>query len=246
VILALHAMAAGHPPSLMDPGWWLGRLGVAGIFAVLFAETGLFVGFFLPGDSLLFTAGALCAATPARLSLPWVVLAAFAGAACGAQAGYLIGRRAGVALQRTTRIPHLGRAASRGGLMLSRFGVGKTLILARFIPVVRSVISPLAGTAGVPAREFTIWQVTGAAIWTVSMTAVGYLAARLVPGVTRFVMPALAVMTVVSVAVAIGQAVRARRAARGRPGTGPLPEPGEVQAAPAAGSAAGSAGAHRP
>jgi membrane protein YqaA with SNARE-associated domain len=126
VTAILHAMSSAHAASLMDPGWWLGSLGAIGIFAVLFAETGLFVGFFLPGDSLLFTAGALCAATPARLSPVWVLLAAFAGAVCGAQAGYLIGRRAGVALNRSTRIPHLSRAATRGGRMLSRFGVGRT------------------------------------------------------------------------------------------------------------------------
>jgi membrane-associated protein len=220
--MVLHALSSAGSTSLLDPGWWLGGLGAVGIFIVLFAETGLFVGFFLPGDSLLFTAGALCAATPARLSAPWVLLAAFAGAVCGAQAGYLIGRRAGLALHRSTRIPHLSLAVSRGGRMLSRFGVGRTLVLARFIPVVRSVINPLAGTAGVPVREFTIWQVTGAAIWTVSMTAVGYLAARLIPGVTRYVMPTLAVVTAASVALAIIQAVRARRAARGLPDTIPL------------------------
>jgi membrane-associated protein len=222
VTAILHAMSSAHAASLMDPGWWLGSLGAIGIFAVLFAETGLFVGFFLPGDSLLFTAGALCAATPARLSPVWVLLAAFAGAVCGAQAGYLIGRRAGVALNRSTRIPHLSRAATRGGRMLSRFGVGRTLVLARFIPVVRSVINPLAGAVDIPVREFTIWQVTGAAIWTVSMTAVGYVAARLVPGVTRYVMPALAVATAASIALAVVQAIRARRSRRARPDDFPL------------------------
>ena len=71
--LVLHAMSSAGSMSLLDPGWWLGSLGAIGIFAVLFAETGLFVGFFLPGDSLLFTAGALCAATPARLSAPFTL-----------------------------------------------------------------------------------------------------------------------------------------------------------------------------
>jgi membrane-associated protein len=225
VTLILQAAASARATSLLDPGWWLVGLGAAGIFVVLLAETGLFVGFFLPGDSLLFTAGALCAATPAapaRMSLPWVLLAAFGGAACGAQAGYLIGRRAGPALRRSTRIPHLSQAISRGGRMLSRFGVGQTLILARFIPVVRSVINPLAGTAGVPLRAFTFWQVTGAALWTGSMTATGYLAARVIPGVTGYVMPALAVVTAASVALATARAVRARRRA-GRPGRPPVP-----------------------
>ena len=240
--LVLHAMSSAGSMSLLDPGWWLGSLGAIGIFAVLFAETGLFVGFFLPGDSLLFTAGALCAATPARLSAPWVLLAAFAGSVCGAQVGYLIGRRVGLALHRSARIPHLSRAASRGGRMLSRFGVGKTLILARFIPVVRSVINPLAGTVDVPVREFAIWQVTGAAIWTVTMTAVGYLAARLIPGVTRFVMPALAVVTAASVTLAIVQAVRARRAGRGRPDTIELEELDEM---PSPSLTSGSSGAPR-
>jgi membrane-associated protein len=224
----LHALSSASSTSLLDPGWWLVGPGAVGIFIVLFAETGLFVGFFLPGDSLLFTAGALCAATPARMSAPWVLLAAFAGAVCGAQAGYLIGRRAGAALQRSSRIPHLSQAASRGGRMLSRFGVGKTLVLARFIPVVRSVINPLAGTVGVAPREFAIWQVTGAAIWTVSMTAAGYLAARLIPGVTRYVMPALAVVTAASVALTIVQVLRARRAGRSRLATSPPDELGEA------------------
>jgi membrane-associated protein len=237
VTQVLHALSSASSTSLMDPGWWLAGLGAVGIFIVMFAETGLFVGFFLPGDSLLFTAGALCAATPARLSPPAVLLAAFAGAVCGAQAGFLIGRRAGAALQRSARIPHLSQAASRGGRMMSRFGVGRTLVLARFIPVVRSVINPLAGTVGVPAREFTIWQVTGAAIWTVSMTGVGYLAARLIPGVTRYVMPALAVATAASVALAVVQAVRARRAARGLPDTIPLDELDESVTSGSSGSA---------
>jgi membrane-associated protein len=236
VTLVLHALSSASSTSLLDPGWWLAGLGAVGIFIVMFAETGLFVGFFLPGDSLLFTAGALCAATPARLSPPAVLLAAFAGAVCGAQAGYLIGRRAGAALQRSTRIPHLSQAVSRGGRMLSRFGVGRTLVLARFIPVVRSVINPLAGTVDVPVREFTIWQVTGAAIWTVSMTAVGYLAARLIPGVTRYVMPALAVATAASVALAVVQAVRARRASRRLPDTIPADELDESLTSGSAGS----------
>jgi membrane-associated protein len=212
--LIAHAAAAGAIGPL-DPRWWLGGLGAAGIFVVLFAETGLFLGFFLPGDSLLFTAGALCAATPgapAQLSLPWVLLGALGGAVCGAQAGYLIGRRAGAALHRGTRLPPLDRAARRAGRLLSRFGVGRTLVLARFIPVVRSIINPLAGAAGITARAFTTWQVAGAVIWTGSMVAAGYLAAGLVPGVTAYVMPALGVATAISVALAAVEVVRARRA----------------------------------
>jgi membrane-associated protein len=232
VTLILQAAASARATGLLDPGWWLAGLGAAGIFIVLLAETGLFIGFFLPGDSLLFTAGALCAATPAgpaRMSLPWVLLAAFGGAACGAQAGYLIGRRAGPALSRGTRIPHLSQAISRGGRMLSRFGVGQTLVLGRFIPIVRSVINPLAGTAGVSLRAFTFWQVTGAALWTGSMTAAGYLAARVIPGVTGYVLPALAVITAASVALAIARAVRARRrAGRPAPPSGPPARPDPV------------------
>lgn len=102
--------------------WWLTTLGTARVFLVLFAETGLLVGFVLPGDSLLFTAGLLTATAAGALglSLLWVLVAAVAGAIVGTQTGFVIGRRAGRALLERTRSRRLREGADRAGEYLDR------------------------------------------------------------------------------------------------------------------------------
>jgi membrane-associated protein len=151
--------------NLLDPHSLLATLGAAGVFVVLFAETGLLVGFFLPGDSLLFTAGLLCAvplSDPLHLSLPVVLVAGAAGAVLGAQVGYLIGVRAGPALLDRDDRPRLQAGVVQARASLERYGTGKAIVLARFIPVVRTVLNPLAGTVGVPLRVFTLCRSSGA------------------------------------------------------------------------------------
>ncbi len=141
--LPLAATAVALNP--LDSTSLLTSLGALGVFSVLFAETGLLIGFFLPGDSLLFTAGLLCTTTTVgvHLSLPAVLVAAAAGALLGAQTGYLLGRRAGRALLTRTRNAHLLRGAARAEELLNRYGHGKAVVLARFIPVVRTILNPL-------------------------------------------------------------------------------------------------------
>ncbi len=143
----------------LDPHSLLSSFGALGVFLVLFAETGLLVGFFLPGDSLLFTAGLLCTTTAGsgvHLSLGAVLPAAVAGAVLGAQAGYLIGVKAGPPLLDRPGRPRLQQAVTRARSSLERYGAGKAIVLARFIPLVRTVLNPLAGTVGVPVRTFTV------------------------------------------------------------------------------------------
>jgi len=125
--------------NLLDPHSLLAALGAAGVFVILFAETGLLIGFFLPGDSSLFTAGLLGAVPltdPLHLSLPVVLLAAAAGAVLGAQVGCLIGARAGPALLDRADRPRLQGGVNRARASLERYGTGKAIVLARFIPVV--------------------------------------------------------------------------------------------------------------
>src|SRR5690349_14555053 len=121
----------------------LTSFGTVGVLVILFAETGLLIGFFLPGDSLLFTAGLLCAtgAGELRLSLPWVLAAAAAGAVIGAQIGYLIGRGASAAVGRGSQRPRLASGMRRAEELLGRYGPAKAIVLARFIPVVRTVLN---------------------------------------------------------------------------------------------------------
>ncbi|MGI8681312.1 MAG: DedA family protein, partial [Mycobacteriales bacterium] len=138
-------MSATLAVNLLDPHSLLASFGPLGVGVVLFAETGLLIGFFLPGDSLLFTAGVLAAAPAgAALHVPLsaVLIATATGACLGAQTGSLIGRRAGPPLFDNPRLARLSRARDRAETYLARYGHGRAIVLARFIPVVRTVLNP--------------------------------------------------------------------------------------------------------
>jgi membrane-associated protein len=195
----------------------LTSLGALGVFLVLFAETGLLVGFFLPGDSLLFTAGLLCTSAPghpARLSLPLVILAAVAGAILGAEAGFYIGRTGGRRLLERSRSRRLRQAAERTRQLLDRYGHGKAIVLGRFIPIVRTVVNPMAGALGVPVRTFTIWQVAGGLLWSAGVTLAGYALGSVIPGIDTYLLPVIAGVVVISFIPVGIELWRNRRAAR--------------------------------
>ncbi|MEW2373475.1 DedA family protein [Streptomyces sp. NPDC006656] len=201
-VLAAAPQALGpQAVNLLDAGSLLSAFGALGVAGVLFAETGLLVGFFLPGDSLLFTAGLLCAPGnhgPVHLSLPQVLCAAVAGAVLGAQTGYLIGRRGGRALLARSRSRKLHEGAERAEELLRRYGHAKAIVLARFVPIVRTVLNPMAGALGVPARTFTLWQVAGGLVWTVGLVLAGYALGSSVPNVDRYLLPIVTLVVAVS------------------------------------------------
>jgi membrane-associated protein len=215
----------------LDPHSLLASLGALGVFLVLFAETGLLIGFFLPGDSLLFTAGVLCATnagTVVHLSLPAVLVAAAAGALSGAQVGYLIGRKAGPPLLDRPDRPRLQDAVGRADRALRRYGAGKAIVLARFIPLVRTVANPLAGTVRVPVGRFTLWQVVGGLVWSLGVTLAGYALGSWIPGIDRYLLPIIAVIVVLSLLPVLAESVRARRRrppAHSSGSHGPAPKP---------------------
>src|SRR3954469_19600419 len=198
----------------LDPRSLLSGLGALGVFVILFAETGLLVGFFLPGDSLLFTAGLLCttsATAAVHLSLPAVLVAAVAGALLGAQVGYLIGRRAGPRFLDRPDRPRLQEAVGRARVALDRYGAGKAIVLARFIPLVRTVLNPMAGTVGVPVRVFTVWQVAGGLVWSIGLTLAGYALGSRIPNIDKYLLPIVALIIVVSL-IPVALEVRRSRA----------------------------------
>jgi membrane-associated protein len=197
--------------NLLDPTSLLSAFGTLGVFVVLFAETGLLVGFFLPGDSLLFTAGLLCATGP-HLSLPWVVVAAAAGALIGAQVGYYLGARGGRMLLERAQRPKLHEAVDRAYHLFERYGYGKAIVLARFIPIVRTVLNPVAGVVSVPPKVFLRWQVLGGLLWTVGLTFGGYVLGTSIPNVDRYLLPVIALIVVISLAPLGLEVLRARRA----------------------------------
>ncbi|HEY2832560.1 MAG TPA: DedA family protein [Sporichthyaceae bacterium] len=197
----------------LSPHDWLDALGPAALLVVLFAETGLLVGFFLPGDSLLFTAGVLSASSRDGLHvsyLPALVCAA-AGALLGSQCGYLLGRRAGPTLLDGTKHPKLRESAARATVQLQRYGVAKALVLGRFIPVVRTVVNPLAGALNVPVRVFTFWQVLGGLVWTIGILVTGHQVGHRIPSIDRYVLPVVALAVLVSVIPVLLEVRRARR-----------------------------------
>ncbi|MGV9704554.1 DedA family protein [Streptomyces sp. NPDC003483] len=203
--------------NLLDAQSLLAAFGTLGIAVVLFAETGLLIGFFLPGDSLLFTAGLLCAGsatTPGRLSLPWVLVAAAAGALAGAQTGYLLGRKAGPAFLARTKSRKIREGADRAGDILHRYGHAKAIVLARFLPIVRTVLNPLAGVLGVPTRTFALWQTVGGLVWTIGLVLGGYGLGASVPNVDRYLLPIIAVIVVVSLVPVGLEVLRSRQARR--------------------------------
>jgi membrane-associated protein len=203
--------------NVLDASSLLAAFGALGIAVVLFAETGLLVGFFLPGDSLLFTAGLLCVPGDHKgphLVLWQVILAALAGALAGAQVGYLIGRRGGKALLARTERKALQQGAERAEELLAKYGHGKAIVLARFIPVVRTVLNPMAGALDVPQRTFTFWQVLGGTLWTVGVVLAGYALGSSVPNIDKYLLPIIGLVVIVSVMPIALELLRARKAAR--------------------------------
>jgi membrane-associated protein len=184
----------------------LASYGALAVLVVTFIEAGvLVVGFFVPGDTLLFPAGVLCASGPAAaahhgpyLTLWQVLLCAAVGAAVGAQLGYVVGQHGGQSMLARSRSVRLRTVAARSEELLRRYGWRKAIVLGRFVPLVRSVIGPVAGALRVPVRTFTLWQVVGAVLWTQSTILAGYALGSSVPGIDTYLLPVVLAVVVLS------------------------------------------------
>lgn len=178
---------------------------------IVFVETGFFVGFFLPGDSLLVTAGIFSAAKV--ISLPWILFPAMLCAIVGDQIGYWIGRAAGSALYRREesfffRKRHLHRAHD----FYETYG-GKTVILARFIPIIRTFCPPVAGAAQMPYYRYLIYDIFGGTFWVGSMILGGYFLGRSIPNISQRIHYVIAIIIFLSLLPIITSVLRARRSA---------------------------------
>ena len=157
----------------LDPSHLIDTFGLIGIMAILFAACGLLVGFFLPGDSLLFTAGLLVAG--GRIAPLWVVLLLLPVAAiAGNLVGWWMGHKAGPAVfdrpdSRLLRAEYVDRAQA----FFDRNGA-RTIVLARFVPVVRTFVSVMAGVARTAFRRFAVLSAIGGIVWTTVVTMLGY------------------------------------------------------------------------
>ena len=181
----------------MDVEKLLETVGTIGLFAIVFAESGLLIGFFLPGDSLLFTAGLL--ASQGKLNLPLILVGCFVCAVAGDQVGYAFGNRVGPALfrrpeSRLFKHEHVEKAQA----YFEKYGV-KTIVLARFVPVVRTFAPIVAGVGKMEYRTFVRFNIIGGFLWAVGVTMIGYVLGDTIPDIDKYLLPIIGLIVLLSV-----------------------------------------------
>ncbi|SRR5579884_770968 len=181
--------------------------GYLGVLAVVFAESGLLIGFFLPGDSLLFTAGFL-ASSLGIFDIRLLAVGCFLAAVLGDSVGYAFGHRVGRPLfnredSHLFHKKHLLRAQA----FYEKHG-GKTIVLARFMPVVRTFAPIVAGVGMMPYRRFVAFNVIGGALWALGLTTAGYFFGSLIPDPDRYLLPVIGLIILISVAPTIVHVLR--------------------------------------
>ncbi|RJR29472.1 DedA family protein [Candidatus Microgenomates bacterium] len=172
-------------------------VGYIGLFAMVFAESGLFFGFFLPGDSLLFTAGFLASQGffDERILIPLFAVAAI----LGDSAGYWIGAKAGKWLMHQKESFFFKKEyVTKAQDFYDKHG-GKTLILARFIPAVRTFVPIVAGMAEMQYTKFLTYNIVGGILWGAGLSAAGYFLGSRIPHVDKYLLPIILVIIIVSV-----------------------------------------------
>ena len=199
-------------PSWLDAHFLIETFGLLGVLAIVFVESGLLIGFMLPGDSLLFTAGLLSA----NDVLPdlWVLLVTIPIAAIlGDQLGYAIGRKTGPAVFRRPESRFFKQEyVDRSREYFDRYG-GRTVVIARFVPIVRTVVPVMAGVSRMDYRTFLLFNIVGGILWGVGLTTLGYFLGQ-VPFIERNLEPIILVIVAISFIPILLELRRARRAGR--------------------------------
>lgn len=206
--------------NLLDAKSLVASVGAIGILAIIFAETGLLVGFFFPGDSLLILAGVAASSAASsvlgegnKLSIAVLLIGSPLCAIAGAQLGHFFGAKVGPKMfdkpdSKIFRREYVVKAEE----YFEKFGPAKAVVLARFIPIVRTFLNPVAGTLEMPAKTFFVWNVIGGVLWTESMLLLGYFTgAQLAPVIDKYLIPAMLLIILVSVSPIIVEVLRERK-----------------------------------
>ncbi len=172
-------------------------VGYIGLFAIVFAESGLLIGFFLPGDSLLFTAGFLAA--QGFLNIYWLIAILLTAAILGDNVGYMFGKKVGLRLfdKKDSFLFHK-KNLMRAEMFYERYGP-MTIVVARFIPVVRTFAPIVAGIGKMDYRLFVCYNIVGGVIWTISLTLAGFYLSKVIPDVEKHLELIIAVIILLSV-----------------------------------------------
>ncbi len=208
-------------PEWLDPEKILNWGGPALLFAIIYAESGLLIGFFLPGDSLLFTAGAVAAGAFDQAGSPlegvhfniWVLMiGCFLAAVLGDQTGYLIGKKAGPRLFNREDSKFFKKSHVQKGTEFFEKHGGRAIILARFVPIVRTFVPTIAGVSEMRYRDFLRYNVVGGLIWGVGVTLLGFVFGR-IEVVQNNIEVALIGVVVISLLPIVFEVVKHRREA---------------------------------
>ena len=172
-------------------------IGYLGIFLIIFAESGLFFGFFLPGDSLLFTAGLL--ASQGYFSVLLLVLLAVLGAIGGDQIGYLFGKKVGPRIfVRDDSLFFKKKYVADAEIFYQKYGK-KTIILARFVPIVRTFVPIIAGVGKMHYKTFVSYNIIGGVLWGAGITLLGYFLGQKIPNIDTYLLPIILLIIIISI-----------------------------------------------
>lgn len=180
--------------------------GYFGLFGIIFAESGLLIGFFLPGDSLLFTAGFL--ASQGYMNIVLVAAGSFLAAVVGDSAGYSFGSRFGPKVFTREESFFFKKSHIEKAQKFYEKHGGRTIILARFVPVVRTFAPILAGVGKMKYSTFLLYNILGGFLWAVGLTLLGWYLGNTIPDIDRYLLPIIFVIILISVMPGIVQVWR--------------------------------------
>ena len=187
--------------SILDPETIISTGGLALIAFIVFAESGLLFGFFFPGDTLLFLAGTLAA--QGQLPLAPTIIVIMLSAILGGQVGYIIGNRAGPKLfKKREGILFRQEYLQRAEVFYETHG-GKTIMLARFIPIIRTFAPVVAGMGNMDRRKFAFYNILGSGVWGIGVTMAGYFFGQLIPDIDKYILPVIGLIMVFSFGPAV-------------------------------------------
>ncbi|MCK9578152.1 VTT domain-containing protein [bacterium] len=187
--------------NILDPISIIETAGYIGLFLAVFSETGILLGFFLPGDSLLFTAGFL--ASTGFLDLKTTIIVSLIAAVLGDALGYYLGNKYGPKIFIKTDSFFLDKKhIERTEKYFKRYG-GETIILARFLPIIRTITPVMAGVGKIGYRKFFVYNILGGVIWTILLPVSGYYFGQIIPDADRIILPVIAVIIFISLLPAV-------------------------------------------
>ncbi len=172
-------------------------VGYIGVFAIVFLESGMLVGFFFPGDSLLFTAGFL--ASQGYFDIKILIAGCFIAAVAGDSIGYLIGKNLGPKIfTKDNSIFFNKKYLEKAQKFYDKHG-GKTIILARFVPVIRAFAPVIAGAGQMDYKRFVIFNLVGACLWAICVTFAGFYLGSKIPDVDKYLLPIVGLIIIASI-----------------------------------------------